>query len=1142
MIHFEKDILKYKCENKKEGDEMKKIISIILMWCVLISGFAVPTVAKENDFLSGADAGVVFEKNIRKHNVLSACMATNRDITVNEKNGRRGWLLKSASTASATLYIDLSDSYVKEVSDGSAFRIEVDYLDANNGVFSLLYDSQDWEQKEGVVTYVANTNEWKTAVYEIDDAYFGNRLNGAYDLGITVRSKKITTSRGDVTIGAVRVYRQAGKYPIRVSSVKSDIAGNIFGNGEEKKFKVNLVNNTDSARNVFVDYAALDASNTVVWSKTDELNVPTEGLSDIPVTVDADKYGLYKISVTVRDESFSHNEIQDFSYINNRTDGRKNYKFGYAAHLDSGYSIDDVCGLIAKSGAGMVRGGFARWWYVDPADKPKYRYNRYEQLDEMLAAIKKYGFQVVALLGLYGPSKYDGLLGATSIPITEDALKGYEGFCRYVAQLYKSEGIKVLAYELWNEIDLKGFNVNGTPYQAGVMARRGAKAVLDVDPNAKIGLSDCMGPYNDNIYAQQLDGGYGEYANDLTVHMYDFDRATEDGIGEKWVNEFKRIYKEKTGKDIRSVNHTEYGRSTASLVSKNYRDVAKYCIRDNVYWFGRGVWDSISWYNFVRKGEIDNYKESTYGHLQSYQENVDTTPLAATEVYVAETNYNTLLMDTGLADKLIDGEDDKYVYIFKKSTDEKPVMAVWAKDTTKMLSFKSKTKEVTVYDMYGNSEKVYGKDGVFSLLINGEMQYIQGDIADAEITDNPIEFEDYAYSAANGSIISIHTTKAPNGLTAEIQEGLGVKYVAGAGDVNENTRVKVSLPNTPDVLTEVYLRMKDKDTGKTAFAYRFPVKVTEAITIKMSALPKSIEDISHWNIHTEITNQRTGKPIKGTISVTNPAEWVNSIKDVEFDTIPELSTGIVEFDSAKMSRLDSKLVTINVKSDLGDEYELSQLIDFAVAAFVDKPPTIDGVLSDGEWYYSTAVYAETADAYVGNGPWNGKDDVSGKMMLQCDEKNLYLAADVTDDVMYTPENGTLIWKNDSIQFGIAFEIKDIEQFYGGDFTQIAIADSPNGPTVYRHISEKNQKPEGVVESAKLAVRRDGNHTYYELEIPWSEITQDEISADSLTKIGFSMLINDNDGSGRKGAIQYGGGIYSTKDIGRFKFLNVMKAK
>ena len=42
---------------------MKKIISVILMCCVLISGVAVSAVAKENDFLVGADAGVVFVRH-----------------------------------------------------------------------------------------------------------------------------------------------------------------------------------------------------------------------------------------------------------------------------------------------------------------------------------------------------------------------------------------------------------------------------------------------------------------------------------------------------------------------------------------------------------------------------------------------------------------------------------------------------------------------------------------------------------------------------------------------------------------------------------------------------------------------------------------------------------------------------------------------------------------------------------------------------------------------------------------------------------------------------------------------------------------------------------------------------------------------
>ena len=81
-----------------------------------------------------------------------------------------------------------------------------------------------------------------------------------------------------------------------------------------------------------------------------------------------------------------------------------------------------------------------------------------------------------------------------------------------------------------------------------------------------------------------------------------------------------------------------------------------------------------------------------------------------------------------------------------------------------------------------------------------------------------------------------------------------------------------------------------------------------------------------------------------------------------------------------------------------------------------------------------------------------------------------------------------------------------------------------------------------MDSAKLAVKREGNHTYYELMIPWNEITEETVSADTLERIGFSMLINDNDKGVRKGAMTYGGGIIAGKDIGQFKFLNVIKEK
>ena len=111
---------------------------------------------------------------------------------------------------------------------------------------------------------------------------------------------------------------------------------------------------------------------------------------------------------------------------------------------------------------------------------------------------------------------------------------------------------------------------------------------------------------------------------------------------------------------------------------------------------------------------------------------------------------------------------------------------------------------------------------------------------------------------------------------------------------------------------------------------------------------------------------------------------------------------------------------------------------------------------------------------------------------------------------------------------------------GGTFTEISFSDTPDGAVIWRHLSEANAFPTGRVEGGEIAVRRTGTHTFYEVSVPWKEITASDIDFDTLSKIGFSMLINDNDGQGRKGWIEYGSGIGKNIDTSLFTFLNVLK--
>ena len=77
---------------------------------------------------------------------------------------------------------------------------------------------------------------------------------------------------------------------------------------------------------------------------------------------------------------------------------------------------------------------------------------------------------------------------------------------------------------------------------------------------------------------------------------------------------------------------------------------------------------------------------------------------------------------------------------------------------------------------------------------------------------------------------------------------------------------------------------------------------------------------------------RTGVPITGEVTLTEPSDWKQT---KAFDTIPELSTGVVEFESGNVPRLNTKYVAYTVKTDQGDEYEFAKSVDFSVAALRD---------------------------------------------------------------------------------------------------------------------------------------------------------------------------------------------------------------
>ena len=101
---------------------------------------------------------------------------------VETRGSGNGAVLPSADNNTTPDYyvqLNVDDSKLFKGSPTSHVRVEVDYFDGGTDTFSLQYDGLSGQFVEGGSVVKTNTNTFKTAKFNLCDAYFGNRDNGA---------------------------------------------------------------------------------------------------------------------------------------------------------------------------------------------------------------------------------------------------------------------------------------------------------------------------------------------------------------------------------------------------------------------------------------------------------------------------------------------------------------------------------------------------------------------------------------------------------------------------------------------------------------------------------------------------------------------------------------------------------------------------------------------------------------------------------------------------------------------------------------------------------------------------------------------------------------------------------------------------
>lgn len=159
-------------------------------------------------------------------------------------------------------------------------------------------------------------------------------------------------------------------------------------------------------------------------------------------------------------------------------------------------------------------------------------------------------------------------------------------------------------------------------------------------------------------------------------------------------------------------------------------------------------------------------------------------------------------------------------------------------------------------------------------------------------------------------------------------------------------------------------------------------------------------------------------------------------------------------------------------------------------------------------------------------------DLDASFYMRWDTDKISLHVDVIDDVFFQDSRDNDLWTGDSIQ--IAFQnFAPSQESDKGLATELTLALSKEGPKVFRQYSQI-KAPDGLTPAIQLEVRRSGNKIAYTVTIPLKELGFENIKAN--TPFGFSMLVNDNDGGGRKGYLRWGDGIAAGKNPDKYNWI------
>lgn len=1138
---------------------IKKIVSALFVFVFAVNLLVAPTASAE----IGDKAIVDFSKGTPEYTNIKQMNFGEVDNSFDYiKRAGRNALRMIKANRCYFMKLDLDDAVFPEEPDGVATTVTVDYFDEGNGYFTLRYDSVQ-NNVNGImedhtdIVKMTDSKTWKSYTFYVNDAaYRGTWQNTDFNIALySIVGESVSSS--DIIIGKVEIEKCFPRKPIS-RALTSASTGNIFGGDEEKKLVWNFENVTDLKLDMKYNWAVYDEYGNQIQKESFERSFEPGEKFDYEWVVNAKNFGIYKVS----EESIVEYEqggekktskslgVHDFSIVNKFKESEaKNNKMIACTHIVlQGCDKYKTTEIAAEAGFSRLRDEL-RWADVE---KKRGVYDFPGDMDyPYVIEDRKMKLHYIAAFSnkLYG--------SGSGIPSTTEEI---DAFVKYMMAVLDKYHDQIDSVEIWNEPNHSSFNggVDAAtamgPYTA--LTKACYPAIKAKYPDIQVVIFGMAGSDIPNV-TMCMELGIYDYCDAVSVHPYQWNGRFSQDTYISDLQKLRDVMVKYGNGNVKEVWLTEMGFTSGNACPAGVspEKQAIYLIQSYVIGVGQQLIDRYYLYNLQNKGTQIGAQESNFGlvghktngtqTIESIDEAPDftapNTAWSAKRSYVAVTEMNKLLADAEIETRPDIGEK-RQAYQFTKKNGER-LNVIWSdKQEAENVTFRVDGK-ANVLDMYGN---VLGsmENSSFTVTLGDRPIYIEGNYSRCTVSDTEITCSDSNIIVANGDHFNLKFTDAKKRdlrVEAKIPGALVItdkddKLSGGNGEIK-----LVTSDSTKVGKQEINVDFYDGDNlvGST----KIYVDIIEPITLTVSE-NRNQKSLDRYTANVTIKNMSEVSSYSGSCKITEPQEISDNSNTAHFSAlrpgesivVPLTMPRAVEkkyYDVSILAELDNGQ-SVRAEKSIRLESQRVRLMNgnLVLMPRIKTAPTIDGVISEGEWI-GRPLDVSSEDKYYNLGEaWNGPEDSSFKAWTAWDDDYFYLAVESEDDVFCQDNVPGSMWQGDSIQFGIAEGEPD--HLKSAKFNEYGIALLKDGPSLYRFSSLTDFFPGGEVSNVELKIKREGTKTCYEMKLPWSETVDRNFKPTEGSSVSFSLIMNDNDGPMRKGYMMYTDGIGTTKSAALFK--------